>query len=250
MFRTRVAAAIAGAALIATGCAAPSTTTTSSGGSAPATTAAPTPTPTPTQTVEIPATTEELVVKTQAAMKAATSVTMAGAFTSDGQANTVEAKGMLDGSLYQVKLGQDGATIDLIFAESQLFLKADESFWAESGADQAGAEYAGKWVQLNDELSAQLKDMTPGFLLGSMSDNFTADKLGPKVTRGSVGGQDVFIVISSKGAASGQFSIAADGTWLPVRYETTSKDSPGSMTFSEWNMAPAVKAPLDAIEMK
>lgn len=247
MFRTRVVAAIAGATLIATGCAAPSTTATSS---VPATTAAVTPTPTPTPTLTLPATAEELVVKTQAAMKAATSVTMKGAFTSDGQANTVDASGMLDGSNYRVSLGQGDVTIDLIFAESELFLKADKSFWAESGSDQGSAEYAGKWVQLNDELSAQLKDMTPGFLLGSMSDSFTADKLAPKVTRGTVDGQDVFVVTSSKGAASGEFSIAADGAWLPVKYETTSKDSPGSMTFSEWNMAPAVKAPFDAIEMK
>lgn len=247
MFRARVVAAIAGATLIATGCAAPSTTATTS---APATTGAVTPTPTPTPTVVIPATAEELVVKTQAALKAATSVTMKGAFTTDGEANTFDATGMLDGSNYQVVLGQGGATIDLIFAESQLFLKADKSFWAESGADEASAGYAGTWVQVNDELSAVLKEMTPGFLIGTMSDSFTSDKLAPEVTKGTVGGQDVFIVTSSKGAAAGQFSIAADGTWLPVAYETTSKDSPGSMTFTEWNSAPTVKAPVGAIEMK
>jgi hypothetical protein len=198
----------------------------------------------------MPATAKELVVKTQAAMKAATSVTMKGAFTTGGQANTFEASGMLDSSNYRVSLGQGTATIDLIFAESQLFVKADKSFWAESGSDKGSTEYAGKWVQANEELSAVLKEMNPGFLIGTMSENFTSDKLSPEVTRGMAGGQDVFVVTSSKGAASGQFSIAADGTWLPVMYETTSKDSPGSMTFSEWNMAPAVKAPLDAIEMK
>lgn len=247
MFRTRVVAAIAGATLIATGCAAPSTTATSS---APATTAAVTPTPTPTPTVEMPAKAEELVVKTKAAMKAATSVTMKGGFTSDGQENTFDASGMLDGSNYRVVLGQGGATIDLIFAESQLFLKADKDFWAESGGDEASAEYVGKWVQVNAELSAVLKEMNPGFLISTMSDSFTSEKLAPEVTRGTVGSQDVFIVTSSKGAASGQFSIAADGTWLPLKYETTSKDSPGSMTFTEWNSAPAVKAPIDAIVMK
>lgn len=198
----------------------------------------------------MPATAEELVVKTQAAMKAATSVTMKGAFTSDGQANTFDASGMLDNSNYRVSLGQGGATIDLIFAESQLFLKADKSFWAESGSDEGSAEYAGKWVQVNEELRSVLKEMNPGFLIGTMSESFTSDKLSPEVTRGTAGGQDVFVLTSSKGAASGQFSIAADGTWLPVMYETTSKASPGSMTFSEWNMAPAVKAPLDSIKMK
>lgn len=249
MFRTRVVAAIAGATLIATGCAAPSTPATNS---APATTAAvtPTPTPTPTPTVVMPAAADELVVKTQAAMKAATSVTMKGGFTSDGQENTFDASGKLDGSNYRVALGQGGATIDLIFAESLLFLKADKDFWAESGGDQASAQYVGKWVQVNAELGAVLKEMNPGFLISTMSDSFTSEKLAPEVTRGTVGSQDVFIVTSSKGAAAGEFSIAADGTWLPVKYETTSKDSPGSMTFTEWNSAPAVKAPVDAIEMK
>ncbi len=250
MFRTPTVAAIVSVTLLAAGCTQPTTPATGGSASVPAATAATSSAPS-TPVVVAPATAEELAQKTQAALKAATSVTMKGAFTSDGQDTSFDASGRLDGSNYRMTLSQGGATFHLNMVDGVLYVKADEVFWAQAGSDAKSAQYKGKWVKVNKALGATLKEMTPGFLLESMSENFTAEKLAPEVTEGTVDGVAVFIVSNAKGASSGQFSIAADGSWLPLKYETTSQDSPGAMTFSEWNSAPVVEAPpaAEVVEM-
>lgn len=231
MLRTRAAAAtaLAAIALAVAGCTQPGPASTTSAG-ATATPAAP--------TVAAPSTAAELAEKTQAAIEAATSVAIKGGGEQDGTRTFVDLIGTLDETSYHLLMTQGDATFEIIAVGSDFYLKANEAFFTQIGADPADMQYADKWVT-GESVGASNLDMNPTSLLGSLSMGLAADGLSPEVTSGTVDGQDVFIVTNAEGATSGQYSIAADGSWLPVKFTAADVE----FTFSQWNQPVTVEAP-------
>lgn len=230
MLRTRTAAAtaLAAIALAVAGCTQPSPASTTSAG--PAVTQVP--------TVAAPSTAAELAEKTQAALQAATSVAIKGGGEEEGTRTTLDLTGMLDDSSYRLLMTQGDGTFEIIVVGQDFYLKGNEAFLTQIGADPADMKYAGQWVTGEGVAGSNL-DMTPSSLLKSLSMGLSADGLSPEVTTGKVDGQDVFIATNADGASSGQYSIAADGTWLPVMFTGADVE----FTFSQWNQPVTVAAP-------
>lgn len=229
MLRTRTAATALAALLLATaGCTQPGPASTTSAGA----TAAPVP------TVAAPSTAAELAEKTQAALEAATSVTIKGGGEQEGTVTSVDLTGTLDETSYHLLMIQGDATFEIVVVGEEFYLKGNEAFFTQIDADPADMQYADRWVT-GESVGGSNFDMTPASLLGSLSMGLAADGLSPEVTVGKVDGQDVFIVTNAEGASSGQYSVAADGTWLPVKFTAADVE----FTFSQWNQPVTVAAP-------
>lgn len=248
MFRSRLAAAVVGAALVLSGCSQPSPPA-SGGDTGPNSPAVTTPATDPTPTVEAPATAEELIAKTQEAIKAAESVTAKVDFTSNGESLSFDTSGMLDGSNYRLTFTQGAATLDLILADDSLYMKMDKNYWAQTGSEPELSKLIGKWIKVNDQYREDLADITPAAMVDMLAQGIASAEFTSEIGQGTATGQDVFIVTSAKDETLMQFNIAADGTWLPVSFEVTGEKDPGALIFSDWNNAPAVEAPVDFVTM-
>lgn len=231
--RTAVAAAAAGL-LLAAGCT-PTSAPDAAAPSAPAITS-----PSPLPSVPMPADAEELIGLTQTALAAASSMTVRGGGGSEGDTTTIDLTGALDDSAYHLLMGQGEASVEIIVVEAELYLKANQEFFTAIGAEVEGEEYAGRWVTGDSELTAGLSEMSPSSLVDMFVEALAVDNVDPDVTRDNIEGRDVFVLTNAEGPESGQASIAADGTWLPVRF-TGSENS--SFTFSGWNEPVTVQAP-------
>jgi hypothetical protein len=131
-----------------------------------------------------------------------------------------------------------------------------------SGGDAKGIDfssivpkkYANRWVKFTTDSDTEDDDTTnlAGFAKSftSLDDGVT---IAPKVTRGSLNGEDVVIVTESDGSS---FSIAATGTpnLLKAVKVDSSKDASGggsgTLTFSNYGKRISITAPAGAIDIE
>lgn len=232
--RTAAASTVTALLLVAGGCA-PASDTTTPAPSSPVATSSSAPPP-----IAAPADAEALIGLTQAALADATSLTVRGGGGADDERTTIDLTGSLDDSAYHLLMGQGEVSVEITVAGGNLYLKANEEFFAAIGAEDEAQQYAGRWVTGDSDLAAGLSTMTPKSLVDMFVEALAVDSVAPEVTTGTIEGREVFVLTNAQGADSGQASIAADGTWLPVQF-TGSENS--SFTFSGWNEPVTVQAP-------
>jgi hypothetical protein len=185
------------------------------------------------------------VAKAKVAAKAAKSVHISGSGTSDGKPVTIDAFGLLDGTAQSVSMSQDTAAFQVVTVGGVTYLKANTAFWTSANLGTDPASVADKWVKFGPKTSQGFASMSVPSLIDSMFTEMATD-LAPDVTKGEAKGIAVFSVTSAKGAANGVFSVAADGSWLPVR-QTGTVPNTADLTFAQWGSADTVTAPSGTV---
>lgn len=180
----------------------------------------------------------------RAATIAAKNVHYAGKLTSGGTAVS------LDISVTPARSGgsitENGATIQIIGAGSEVYLRASGPSWTKlTGSSADGQLLANRWIKASSK-NADFKGLSQLTNLGSL---FGSLQPSGKLTKGGttkINGQSAVIVKSTKG---GILYIADSGTPYILRLvQTKGSDGSGQITFDHYGSANPPAVPSNAID--
>ncbi len=191
----------------------------------------------------------KILPQTAEVIKNATSVSMSGEITQEGQIIKLDLAGTNDGSNSKAAVSLDAGSFELLTVDNTAYLKADKAFFTEN----AGKEAAGmidslvgdKWISTSNasqfgdfNVGAMLKTMTSGDFEGSDSGKFTGSSLE------DLAGVKAFKYTGDENA----YWIAAEGEpyLLQVEGSDAKGSGSGNMSFSDWNAVSPFKAPADS----
>ncbi|MGV9286459.1 hypothetical protein [Streptomyces sp. NPDC003719] len=145
----------------------------------------------------------------------------------------------------QAELVRTGGTLYMKYDEK--FLRAQSEGEPQADTDAAVAMLAGRWTRMAAD-GQDAKDMT-GFcdldtMLGEM------EGAGQDVTRGAsttVGGTPALVLHEKDGADRNTLYVATEGKPYLLRFDSASKQDPGTMTFSAYDEPVAAKAPSGTV---
>lgn len=194
--------------------------------------------------VATPPEANQLLAKVRAAVGSAKSVRIVASGLSDGKPMQMQLAGARDGSNGEFTIVMEGAKFDMIATGGDQFLKGDEKFWTEQGKETAGIAtlLSGKWVRMPAAMKAPMSQFSVGTLLSSLEGDLTDGSVSATVETGQVGGKAVYVLTSTKGKDDGQIFVAADGSFLPVKFTGKAADQ-ATATFSDWDRVAPVNAP-------
>lgn len=229
-------AALAAGSLILTGCSTATSTATSTAPAAGVSAAQ-------TAQVAVPGA-DVLWGQVKDLMTNAKSVHMSGTAARDGKTVKLDVAGNRAGSNQTLKITQDGGTATLITADGMTYIRGDKKFWANQGTTVSDPKVLAKYV-------ATKADPASAMSVGSMFDEMSkgefniVDAVNLQVTQTTVDGKPAF-EISERVASKNEPHIwtTADGKGTLIKLDA--KDDSGaqtSLSFSEWDAVPTVKAP-------
>jgi hypothetical protein len=171
---------------------------------------------------------------------AATSVRIKGAVTTGGKKQTIDIAGDRDGTNTRALVNDGTGQAELLTVGGSVYIKADPAYWTKH-ASAAAAKVAGdKYVKVPAGIGAG--SVKVGSLLdGAFTDLPLAGAL-QKVEATDVDGTPAYLLADRLGAPNGQIYVSADGKALLLRIVST-KGSPGTLDFSEWNAVPPISPP-------
>jgi hypothetical protein len=178
-------------------------------------------------------TADQILAKTQAAAKSATSVVAKGTM---GQGSGVDL--VLGAKAADAKLTQSGQSIEIVRTADSTYIKGDAAFWTKNVGATAAKMFAGKYVKVPATEAAQFV----GFI--SIA-SFFADALKPggTVAKGDVTTLDGTKAITLKDTSDGSLMyISLEGAPLPLKIEKSGADG-GAVTFTRWNQPVTVAVP-------
>jgi hypothetical protein len=182
---------------------------------------------------------EEILDKTRAAAKAASSFRIAGEVREQGRSAALDlqfqkAKGAAGTVTVQ------GMTFEVLVIDQTAYLKADRSTWEKAGAGQGAQLLVGKFIKLASGTSGfgdAMEFADPEKLLDrALTPEGTVVKTGVTEVNGvpAVG-------LAEEDADDGILYVATEGEPYPVRVEGPS--GKGSIDFSGWNEPVELTAP-------
>lgn len=241
MIRTfRRTVAFAGALAITLGAAACSkdeapAATSSSAATTTTTTAAPT-----TQASAPKA--SEVLSKVKANALAAKSAAFDGEIEQGGETMKIAFKGTADGKTSDIHLEQAAmGKVHLVAVDGQVYLQGDEKFWKSQGAPESVQKAGDKFVKAPASASGMADQVNLKSFMDQAFGSLGNGDLDGKVRSDSVDGQDCWVLTDKSGKENGALYVDKASMQL-VRF-TGTKESPGQLTFSQWNEDLAITAP-------
>lgn len=194
-------------------------------------------------TADLPSAKEAyLLVRTNAL--AATSASMQGTLVDNGKTLSVAISGSTSGSPQKGVIGFGGVdgTATVINVGTTYYMTGDEAFWtAQAGAAGAKA-LKGKYVVIDEAGAKEFGDFQIGALLRDMFSDpemSTFESMLTPVQLGTVDKTPAWVLGEPGG---GQLYVSADGKGQLLKLVGPTSQ-PGEFTFTDWNSAPAIKAP-------
>ena len=190
---------------------------------------------------------QEILDKSLAASKAASSVTVKGTISEDGE----------EGASLDMMLGTDASTgtlsingfsMEIRVTGGTLYYKIDPAgIEAILGPGEASAAIGGKWIRVSPGDDGDLLSDFGDF---SGKDALLTSFLAPEGTStvkgtGDVEGTPVVFVTVADGGDKGTLAVQTVGEPYPV--QLTSQGSKAAITFSNWNAPVNVTAPTGAV---
>ena len=209
---------------------------------------------------------EEILAKSQAAAKAATSVTVKGTITEGGVESSLDL--VLGTNASEGTITSTGVELSSVFVDGKSYFKVSRDGWAtllgSGGAEgkAAGKEIDGlvgdKWLLLPaDPGSLDDAGGLLGVTLAGLSGFFQKDFLlegllspegGATVkSTGDVNGTPVVFLEDAKG--EGTLAIQTVGEPYPVQVKGAGAESSGENSFTNWNAPVNVTAPTDVVDI-
>jgi hypothetical protein len=204
----------------------------------------------------------------QAALKSAHSYVLTAEIKQSGSTMGVT---LIDGGARNevgVTVGQ--SSVDVILASGHAYMQANAYFWKNQAKSPAAARLAGLWIEVPEStfngLLSDLGSLEPSKLADCMSE-------GPhgaitKVGTTTVGGAPAVVLKDAgnvPGDGPGTIAVAATGPAYPIQIAETGptraggkvdacndgkrNNSTGTVTLSDYDHAPAIKIPIDAIKL-
>jgi hypothetical protein len=209
-----MAAGLAGAAVIVTGCGSTGTEPAASG----------------------------LVAAMQNSVRSAESVHIDGRLLNKGVPVGVDMDVHRNGDVTGT-ISQDGAAFQLIGVDGKVFIKATPAFLRQTGAPpSACSEVCGKWVELAQQ---QADELTGDLSMGSMTGLLAGHM--PKFSEAgssTVGGRPAWVLRAADGST---LDVSSQGAHYPLQAKTAGAP-PDVVTYSRWNSIPApIPPPADEV---
>ena len=180
-------------------------------------------------------------------MQDLSSLSMHGDITSSGQKIgfdlDVTTKGDCQGTL---RVGDGAAQIVSVGGDS--WMKPDTAFWEQQAGDQAKAiedAVGDKWVAIPGSSDSLSSACDLDSLLSKLKDG-KGDSQGTVGDTSSVGGQDAVEVTSKESGDDVKAYVATEDKHYILKLEIDSGDSPGSVTFDNFDKDFAIQAPDSA----
>ncbi|ANS79185.1 hypothetical protein SGUI_1789 [Serinicoccus hydrothermalis] len=173
---------------------------------------------------------------------------------SDGEM-TIDATltGQLDDSNFQVDATIDDGTVSIIAVDETYYLNGDEAFWTMAGGEAQAGTLAGQYIEVPPEMG-----IGETFSLSSLWEEFFAevptdasDMQTSTAEMGDVDGTEAYhYVIEDENA---EVWVSADGEDNLLRVlipGESGEDDDLEMNITDWNDAPQVEAPEDAVPIE
>lgn len=192
---------------------------------------------------------DKIAKKASDASKGAGSFKVTGEGKQDGKplhvdfsvAKSGDCKGKMDG-------GAQGTAELLVSGDSQ-YMKGDEAFWKDamggSGSGAQASRLEGKWVK---SPNAEGKGVCAADAMFQSKD---LKKL-KREKDSEVDGKKAAVLTKSKSGKKSTFYVAMEGKPYFLKVETTGKEDPGTMYFTDYGKPVVVKAPApgDVMDME
>jgi len=233
MILTRSAAAMAAAAVMAlgAGCAGSDSVISGSG--------KPSPEPADNGVSQLSA--RQILSRSQAALKKASSVHLKGRVVSDGESFDIDLR--MSDRAGGGTMTQGGQTLQLLRIGRTVYIKADADFWRTQTGNAAAAQLLqGKYLKgtTSDPSVASMAAFTD-------ADKFVAQLLSPQrnVTKGAkkaIRGREAVALIEP-GKDGGTMYIATRGEPYPLRLTSNTPSEPGAIDFLDYGASVSFEAP-------
>lgn len=239
---TRRTVALGGALAVTVGAAAcaksdPPTTASTS----PATSSASSAAPTTTDRQAAPKA-SEILDRVKANALAAKSAAFEGRIEQRGDWMKIAFKGTADGKTSDIRLEQPGmGQVHLIAVDGEVYLQGDERFWKKQGAPASVQKAGDKFVKAPSSVGGGAGEITLKSFMKQAFGSVSPGELDGKVGSETVDGVDCWVLTDKSGKQNGALYVAKDAMQL-VRF-TGTKESPGQLTFSQWNEDLGITAP-------
>ena len=173
---------------------------------------------------------------------------------SDGEM-TIDATltGQLDDSNFQVEATIDGGEVSIIAVEETYYLNGDESFWTMAGGEAQASTLAGQWIEAPPEMG-----IGDSFSLSTLWEEFfgevptdASDLQTSTAEMGEVDGMEAYHYVVENDEA--EIWVSADGEDNLLRVVIAEGAEAGDdleMNIRDWNDAPQVEAPQDAVPIE
>ena len=187
---------------------------------------------------------KDVVSKSQAAAKDATSVHVKGTVVSEGQTVAIDMRLKKDvGAKGTVSVGN--SPVEILRVGDAAYLKASKDFWTQVANATVGAKLADKYVKgsTNDATFKSFLSFTD---LGSMFDSiFDTSSTGlQKVDGKTLGGRKTVGIKDPNPQSGGILYVATTGKPYPLLIESESGSTDkGSITFDEWDQSLTLSEP-------
>jgi hypothetical protein len=184
---------------------------------------------------------QEILDKSRAAAKAASSFRMAGEIREQGTSTALDLQFQKDKGVTGTVTVQ-GMTFEVLVVDQTAYLKADRATWEKAGAGQGAQLLVGKYIKLSSDTSGFgdiMEVADPAKLLDqALTPDGTIVKTGVTEINGvpAVG-------LAEQDAKDGILYVATEGEPYPVRVEDPSGE--GNVDFSGWNEPVELTAPPD-----
>lgn len=192
-------------------------------------------------------TASEILTKSMAAAKAATSVTVSGSV--EQGSGTINIDLALGDGVASGTVGINGVTVKILRVDGKFYLNAPKALFDQiaDGGAAVGTLLADKWFTVPSTGTAadSFKDIGELSDMDSLFDGLL-DNASPKVKgTGDVNGQPVVLLTESND--DGTLAVATTGEPYPLQVKQTTGGT-GVVTFSKWNEPVTVTAPADALD--
>ena len=194
---------------------------------------------------------DQIVQKSVADLKAASSVRITGKLDDSGQGVTLDLTAVAaQGCQGTIGLAADASatgsaamsgTADLIVADGTVYMKLDQSFFASAGLPASEfSDVVGKYIKLTSksDLAGFAKLCDPSTLAGAFAKEDTGFV---QVGEATINGQPALAFKQPKNTANGTVYVSETDTPKIVRI--TGPSNEGSVDFSDYNVPATITAP-------
>jgi hypothetical protein len=209
---------------------------------------------------------KEILTKSQAAAKAASSVTVTGTIAEGGEETSFDL--VLGADASEGTFATNGVELSIVIVDGKSYFKVPGDGWAtllgSGGAEgrAAGEKIASlvgdKWLLLPadpeslDDAGGVLGPLLATFGALFQKDGFLEAVLTPDggaTVKGTGDSNGTPVVFLEDATGEGTLAIQTVGEPYPVQIKGDGAESAGEITFSDWNASVSVTAPTDVVDI-